>query len=215
MEEVLFIKGSVVLVTQSPVPSVTHEFLVNQKIISSGFQVQGTPFYTPPVSQIKYNNGFNITTEPNKIQFMIMTLKPVTTEKEKEDCLSLLEDVSLKYVELFNDIKCDSIGINFQFIRHDLEFKHFIQKTIKPDSSCLKFEDHKGEVRTINVFYNWKGKQFNISINKIQKINPPPPIDVALFNINVNYPNTYSDKLIILRELIENFKKSQQFIKEI
>ena len=212
MEELLLTNSSVVLVTASPVPSVTHEFLVNQNIIPQDFQVQGTPFYTPPVSQIKYNNGLNIITEPNKIQLS----KSVIKKEEKKDCVNELKEISLKYVELFNDIKCNSIGINFQFIRDDLKFSSLIDKTIKSDSSCLKFEDHKGEVSTINVSYNnWKGKQLNVVISKIQKINPSPPIDVVLFNININYPNTYGEKATIIGELTENFEKSQRFIKRI
>ena len=211
MEELLLTNSSVVLVTASPVPFVTHEFLVNQNIIPEDFQIQGTPFYTPPVSQIKYNNGLNIITEPNKIQLS----KSVIKEEEKKDCVNELKEISLKYVELFNDIKCNSIGINFQFIRDDLKFSSLIDKTIKSDSSCLKFEDHKGEVGRIDVSYNWKGKQLNVVINKIKKINPSPPIDVVLFNININYPNTYGEKATIIGELTENFEKSQQFIKGI
>ena len=214
MSEILFINSSVVLVTEKPVSSVTHDFLVNQKIIPTSFQVQGIPLYMPPVSQIKYNNGFNITIdEPNKIQFMISkpTLKG---EEEKEAVLNLLMDVSTKYVHFFSDIKCRSIGINFQFIREDLQFNSLIKKTIKPDSPCLKFEGHEGEVSTINVSYNnWKGKQLNVVISKIQRINPRPPKDVILFNINISYPSDYSP--VIIKELIENFEKSQQFIKEI
>ncbi len=211
MKELLLTNSSVVLIIESPVPSVTHEFLVNQKIIPSDFQIQGTPFYTPPISQIKYNNGFNITTEPSKIQ--LMTSKPAVTKEEKGNCLSELKDVSLKYVKLFNDINFKSIGINFQFIRNDLQFKHLIEQTIKPDNLCLKFEDNKGEVGTIKVSYNkWKGKQFNVEINKIKKIHPPPPTDVVLFNVNINYPNNYGEKVTIIEELIEDFEKSQKFI---
>ena len=213
MSKILFINSSVVLVTEKPVPSVTHDFLVNKKIIPADFQVQGIPLYIPPVSQIKYNNGFNITIEPNKIQFIIS--KPTLNgEEEKKAVLNLLMDVSTKYIHFFSDIKCKSIGINFQFIREDLQFNSLIKKTIKSDSPCLKFEGHKGEVNTINVSYNnWNGKQFNVVISKIQRINPPPPMDVILFNINISYPSNYSP--VIIKELIENFEKSQQFIKEI
>ena len=213
MPEILFINSSIVLVTENLMPSVTHDFLVNQKIIPKDFQVQGIPLYIPPVSQIKYNNGFNITIEPNKLQFMI-SKKPIPKEEEEKEALHLLMDVSKKYVNFFSDIKCKSIGINFQFIREDLQFNSLIEKTIKPDSPCLKFENHKGEVSTINVSYNnWKGKQFNVVMNKIQRIDPLPPTDVILFNINISYPSSYSP--VIVEELIENFEKSQQFIKEI
>ena len=213
MSEILLTNSSVVLMIQSSVPSVTHEFLVNKKIIPSDFQIQGAPFYTPPVSQIKYTNGFNITTEPSRVQ--IMTSKPVTEEREKKNNLNLLTDISLKYVEFFNDITCKSIGINFQFIRDNLNFEHLMKQTIKPNSSYLKFEDCKGEVGTVNVSYNWKGKQFNVSINKVQKIVPQPSTNVTFFNINVNYSDNYGEKFAIIKELIENFEKSQQFIKDI
>ena len=211
--KILLTNASVVLVIKDHPPSATHEFLVKHQIIPETFQVQGAPFYTPPISQIVYNNGFRITTEPNKI--LLQVLEPTAKIEEQETYLKLLEQVSLKYVEFFSDIKCQSLGINFQIIRDDLAFQSFIERTVKSDSPFLVFENNKGDVKNLNVSYNWRGKQLNMVINKVQKkeLNRPShPTNIVLFDINISYPNQYGDKSAIVKELKENFEKSQQFI---
>ena len=215
MEKVIFLtNASVVLVTKNHPPSATHDFLVKHKIIPEDFQVQGVPFYTHPFSQIRYNNGLCIATEPNRI--LLQTLKPAEKKEEQEDCLKLLEQASLKYVDFFSDIDCQSIGLNFQMMRDDLKFETFVERTVKLDSPFLVFENNsKGDVRTLNVSYTWRGKQLNMTINKVPKpeLNPlSHPTNVALFDINVSYPNQYGDKSAIVKELKENFEKTQQFI---
>ena len=217
MEEeiILLTNTSVVLATGGHPPSVTHDFLLKHKVIPEDFQIQGTPFYAPPISQIKYNNGFCIVTEPNRISLQF--LKATAKIEEQKVCLETLNQTSLNYVQFFSDIKCQSIGINFQMIRDDLAFQSFIEQTLKSDSPFLVFEDIKGDVKTLNSSYNWRGKQLNMIINKVQKqeINRPSQLtDVVLFNFNFSYPNNYySEGSVVIKELKENFEKSQQFIR--
>ena len=215
---ILLTNASVVLVTKDHPPSVTHDFLVKHQIIPETFQLQGVPFYTPPISQIKYSNGFCIVTEPNRISLQFLKLTVKITEQEV--CLEILNQTSLKYVNFFSDIKSQSIGINFQMIRDDLKFQSFIEQTVKSDSPFLVFkEDTKGDVRTLNVSYNWRGKQLNMVINKIQKQesgHPPKPTDIVLFDVNFSYPNNYySEESAVIKELKENFEKTQQFIRSL
>lgn len=215
-ETILLTNASVVLVTKDHPTSVTHDFLVKHKVIPEDFQIQGSSVYAPPISQIRYNNGFCIVTEPNRI--LLQILKPTAKIKEQEVCLEILNQTSLKYVQFFSDIKHQSIGINFQMVRDDLKFQSFIEQTVKQDSPFLIFENDKGDVRTFSASYNWRGKQLNMVINKVQKqelSRPSHPLDIVLFDINVNYSNQYGNESNIIKELKENFKKSKEFIKSL
>lgn len=217
MEKVILLtNASVVLVTKDHPPSATHDFLVQHKVIPEDFQIQGVPFSAPPISQVVYHNGLHIETEPNRILLQIS--KPTEKIEEQQDGLKMLKQTSLKYVQFFSDIECQSIGLNFQMIRDDLKFETFVEQTVKQDSPFLAFDSGKGDVKTFNVSYNWRGKQLNMVMNKIQKqeINrSSDPLDIVLFDINVNYPAQYGDKSAVIKELKENFEKTQQFIRNL
>ena len=47
--QLTLISSSVVLVTQDPVPSVNHDFLVNKKIIPEDFQKKNNSISTPVI----------------------------------------------------------------------------------------------------------------------------------------------------------------------
>ena len=214
--QLILINCSVVLVTQDHVASINHEFLVNQKIIPENFQKKGNSFNTPVVSQIYYSNGFNIIGEPNKTLFQFST--PNVNESDNLNNLNILKNISSKYVQLFN-INYKAIGINFDFIRDDLEYQSFIERLVKQDSTSLSFENNKGEVRSVDLSYNVRGKQFNVTARKAEKVkkNTQPQEAtknfVPFFKVNVHYPSGYTDNTVnIIGELEENYKKSKQFI---
>ena len=165
--QLILINCSVVLVTQDHVASVNHDFLVNQKVIPENFQKKGNSFNTPVVSQIYYSNGFNIIGEPNKTLFQFSA--PNVNESDNLNNLNILKGISSKYVQLFN-INYKAIGINFDFIRDDLEYHSFIEKLVKKDSASLSFENNKGEVCSIDLSYNVKGKQFNVTAKKVERV---------------------------------------------
>ena len=214
--QLILINCSVVLVTQDHVASINHEFLVNQKVIPENFQKKGNSFNTPVVSQIYYSNGFNIIGEPNKtlLQFSV----PSVDESDNLNNLNILKDISSKYVQLFNT-SYKAIGINFDFIRDDLEYHSFIEKLVKQDNASLSFENSKGEVRSIDLSYNVKGKQFNITARKVERVKKNAQLQEAVknfvpfFKVNVHYPSGYTDNTVnIIGELEENYKKSKQFV---
>ena len=214
--QLILINSSVVLVTQDHVASISHEFLVNKKVIPADFQKKGNSFNTPVVSQIHYNNGFNITGEPNKTSFQFSS--PNADESSNLNNLNVLKDIVSKYVGLFN-VKYNAVGINFDFIRDELQYQSFVEKIIKMDSTHLNFENNKGEVQSIDLSYNVKGKQFNIKISKVKKIknNAQSPEGMQsftpLFKVNVHYQSAYTENTVnIIGELEENYKKSKQFI---
>lgn len=212
----ILINSSIVLVTQDTVPSVNHDFLVNKKIIPENFQKKNNSISTPVISQIHYNNGFTIVAEPKRIliQFQI----PSTDESKNLNNLKLLKSIVSKYIKLFEYIKYQAIGINFDFIRENLQYSSFIKKIIKQDNH-LNFEDNKGEVRSIDLSYNLKGKQFNIKVIRVE--SRPQQADlqsafqkfVPLFKINIHYPGDYAEnKATIVEEIEESHNRSINFI---
>ena len=215
----ILISSSIVLVTQDPVPPVNHDFLVNKKIIPESFQKKDNYISTPIVSQIQYNNGFTIVAERNKtlIQFQV----PSVNDSQNLDNLKLLQNITFKYIKLFEYIKYQAVGMNFDFIRETLQYNSFVEKIIKQDNH-LSFENSKGEVCNIDLSYNLKGKQFNVKIAKVERkphdVNPQTtlPSFVPFFKINVHYPGNYAEnKVTIVEELEENYNKSKKFIGEL
>ena len=212
--QIILINCSVVLLTQDHVGFINHEFLVNQKIVPENFQKKGNSFNTPVVSQIHYSNGFSIIGELNKTLFQISN--PNVDELNN---LNIVKDISSKYLNLFNNVKYQAIGINFEFIRDDLDYQSFVGKIIKMDSTYLSFENSKGDIQNIDLSYNVQGKQFNITARKVEKVkNNAQPQEtkrtfVSYFKVNVHYPNNYTNNIVtIIEELEENYKKSKQFI---
>ena len=209
----ILINGSVVLITQDYMP-VNHDFLINQKIIPESFQKTNSSFSTPVASQIHYNNGFSITVEPQKT--MIQFQKPKTDETKNLENLDVLKDIASKYVNLFKSIKYQAVGINFDFIREDLKYDLFIEKIIKKDTPHLNFESNAGNIQRIDLSYNLKGKQFNVTVIKAEKKqqNTGQPDDaVPFFKFNAHYPENYTDnKAAVIEELKENYERSKKFI---
>ena len=212
----ILINSSIVLVTQDHVPPVNHDFLVNKKIIPENFQKKNNSISTPVVSQIYYNNGFTIVTEPKRT--LIQVQVPSVDESKNLKNLSLLRNISSEYIKSFEYINYQAIGINFDFIREGLKYSSFIEKIIKQDAQ-LSFENNKGEIRNLELSYNLKGKQFNVKAIKVegktQSANHQDTIYgfVPFFKINVNYPSNYTDnKTTIVKELEENYNQSKKFI---
>ena len=215
MKEIILTNTTITLITQNQPQSVNHEFLVQKDIIPKDFQVNDKEaFYTPFASKIKYTNGFGIVTEPNRMLFQVSNIPSM--EEKKENYLDLLENISSNYITFFKEmIKWEAIGINFQFIRDDLQFDTFIDQSIRPDSLWFNFKGKKADIQKIDTSYDLKGKQFNITIHKALKRNTQDNNEkfCTFFTINVHYDRKYDDNIVnITSELRENYKKSQEFI---
>ena len=207
---------SVVLVTQDHLASISHELLVNKQVIPNHFQKKDNSFNTPVVSQIHYSNGFSIIGEPNKT--LLQFLNPSTNESNNSNNLTLMKEVSSKYIRLF-DIRYQAIGINFDFVRDDLEYQSCIEQLVRTDSNHLSFESNKGETQSIDLSYRLKGKQFNVTIMKAERkatSGSVPKTKVAFvpfFKLNFHYPSDYTDNTVsIIEELEKNYKESKKFI---
>ncbi len=225
MKKIKLEKTSIVLLTQGYVSPVTHDFLITQKIIpsqDSGFQlIPNISFFAPPISQMIFQNGLSIINDPEKIIFQVS--KGSVTENEQEHCLSLLQDISSKYVESepFKSARYLAIGINLHFIRDDLIFNPFIEKSITSDSPCWFFESQgsKGKVNDIKFSYFYDNKQVNVTISKLPFVTHPQnksndQNSVSRFDVNVHYnqPNNHTNINKIIKEIREDYQKSKHFI---
>ena len=213
----ILINSSIVLMTQDHVPSVNHDFLVNKKVIPENFQKTNNFISTPVVSNIYYSNGFTIVAEPKRtlIRFQV----PSIDESKNLDNLKLLRNIASKYIKVFEYIKYQAIGINFDFIREKLQYNSFVEKIIKQDNDHLNFENNKGEVRSIDLSYNLEGKQFNVKVIRVEKETQNTNFQntihnfVPLFKINIHYLGDYAtNKVTIVEELEKNYNRSKKFI---
>ena len=219
--KLILINCSVALVTKDHVASISHEFLVNQKIIPNHFQKKASSFSTPVASQIDYSNGLSIIGEPNKTSLNLCN--PSTNESDQLKNLNIIKEVSSKYIRLF-DIRYQAIGINFDFIRDDIKYQSCIEKLVRTDSTHLSFESNEGEVRSIDLSYKLRGKQFNVTVKNAERkdTNISPSQNqatfVPFFKVNFHYPNpsdyTNNTVNIVDDEIEENYKKSKNFIKD-
>jgi len=217
--KLILINSSIVLVTRNHVSSVSHRFLVNQKIIPEDFQQKGNSFSSPVVSQIQYNNGFNVIIEPNKTLFQFANNN--TNDQENLKNLKTLKEISSKYIEVFKHIEYQTMGINFDFIRDDLKYNAIVEQIVKQDSPYLNFEKNTGKVHNIDLSYNLEGIQFNVSIRKVEKkistfsTQSSTQNFVPFFRINAHYPNEYANnKITIIEETEKNYKRSKNFIEK-
>ena len=215
MKEITLANSTITLVTQNQPQSVNHEFLVQKNIIPKDFLVNNKEtFYTPFASKIEYTNGFGIVTQPDKILFQVSNISNI--EEKKESYLDLLESISSGYLTFFKEmIKWNAAGINFQFIKDDLQFDTFVDQSIKPDSLWFNFKGKKGDIQKIDISYDLKGKQFNVTIHKALKRNTQNNNEefCTLFTINVHYDRKYDDNIVnVISELKENYKNSQEFL---
>ena len=217
--QLILINSSIALVTKDYVPPVNHEILTNQNIIPVDFRPKSNSFSSPVVSQIHYANGFNVIAERNRTLIQFLNTN-TTNEGNDLSNLKILKEISINYIKVFNYIKYKAIGINFNFIRDDLDYDSAIKQIVKQgDSSHLVFENNKSEVNNIDLSYKLEGIQLNVSIRKVEK-KPLMKIPqsstqgfVPLFRINAHYPDEYTDnKITIIEELQKNYGRSQKII---
>ena len=215
MEKIILANSGITLITKGQLQPITPDFLVQKDIVPKNFAIiKEKTIYAFPISHINYTNGFSIVTEPNRILF-----QNIPNSKEKDEALDLLEDISSKYITLFKKIlEWEFIGINFDFIKDDLHFETFVEKSINLNSPFFNFEGKKSDIQKIDTSYDLKRKKFNITINKILKrnINTNTEDFITLFKINVHYDREYDDNIVnIINELKENYEKSLNFISEV
>ena len=215
MEKVILVNSGITLITKDQLQPITHDFLVQKDIVSKDFEViKEKTIYAFPISQISYTNGFSMAIQPNRILFQVLNIP--NFEKERKRALDLLKDISSKYVTLFREIlECKVIGINFNFIKDDLHFETFVEKSINLNSPFFNFEGKKSDIQKIDTSYSLKSKKFNVTINKISKRNIETNTEdfITLFQINVQYDREYDNNIVnIINELKGNYEKSLKFI---
>lgn len=211
MKKLTLLDCSVVLVSKEHV-SVNYDFFVKNEIIPSDFQKRQDSFSSPMLSQLRYTNGFNIILEPSKT--VIQLSKQIKNKDELLKHLSQLKDISSKYVESFKS-NYQAIGINFDIVREDLSYDTFSNQVIKQEGKHLSFEDNKGKTNSIGFSYSAKGKQFNVSILRLEPApnNQTEAKALCMFKVNIHYPGNYAEnKITIINELESNYEKSKQFI---
>ena len=214
--QAILVNCSVVLLTKDYIPSVNHEFLANKKIVPEDFQKNPNSLSTPVVSQINYKNGFNIKVEPERTEFQFLNLG--VAEKNNLNKLLLLKEISSKYVSVFEYIKYQAVGINFVFIRDDLNYHSVIEQIVKKDNPHTSFENNKGTINSINLSYSVNGTTFNVTVNRAEKKLSRSPQNVninfvPLFQINIHYLGEYANnKASIISNIQDNYKQAKKFI---
>ena len=205
--------SSVVLVARKgcTIPPVNHDLLKSRQIIpkedDSFNQPNPNSFSIQPASQTHYNNGFSISTEPNRMTIQYLN-QPGRNEK---DCMSSLEKIATNCLGLFSHIDYSEIGINFMLIKENVDYKLCTDGLVKPDVDMMsEFGDEKGVISNLTLFYKIKGKHFNISISGAEETEGSKKIPAL--NVNVHYPDDYSDnKASIIKELPTNLELANKF----
>ena len=202
--------SSVVLVARKgcTIPPVNHDLLKSREILlkeDDGFnQPNPNSFSTPPASQTRYNNGFSISTELNRMTIQYSN-QPGRNEKK---CISSLEKIAANCLSLFSHIGYSEIGINFMLVREGYKIR--TDNLIRSDVDILTFDKEKGEISNITLSYKIKGKHFNASISGAQEVGGSKKATV--FNINIHYPDNYSDnKTSIIEESSKNLELANKF----
>lgn len=100
------VTASIVVLADSNNPRILNpDFLDRNKIVPGGWSPTNT-IVTPPFSTVQYAEGFSISIEETKLQFVADTLKLIGWKE-------ILPAIAIRYLEVLPHVVYKSVGLNF------------------------------------------------------------------------------------------------------
>jgi hypothetical protein len=184
-----FITQEVSIVIAAPQsPDMLREDLLKYSgIIPDSWQMSRQPMVSPQLSQIAFENGCSIASQPDRVMF----LEPIG-DKDPEKIV--IGDLARKYVETMKAADYQAVGINF---------RSYVPYPGAPDAAdeyvsnqLLAVGDwqHFGKEKVraaLNLLYTIDRGQLTLSVNSAT-MQPPDqdPLPILLFSGNFNYEIT-------------------------
>jgi len=153
-----------VILARNHNPSLLNpDFLRINKIVNADWAVTSPVFTTDIISQIVYKNGVTIIIQPDKISFEQLI------EGEYYENKVLLQDVVLRYLEVFPHINYDALEINpkghIEFQSQE-ELDNYISDYLLRPGDWKNFLN-KNPSLSATLIYSFEDSQINISIDPV------------------------------------------------
>ncbi len=172
---------SVVLVSQSNNPSILHpDFLRYNEIVSPGLPVQGDPITTPAFSQVTFEGGLSVRSDPNRVIFE-QAGDPLATKDV------LCPEIASRYLQKMPRVSYNAVGINPKGYRvSPAAAPEKISTVLLNKGASLSFKDMHPEIQ-LKTIYKYESRMIVLEIIEAKKqINDEPEIHGILFQANIH-----------------------------
>ncbi|MGL4498143.1 MAG: hypothetical protein ACRC78_14710 [Planktothrix sp.] len=141
----------------------THDFLRINKIVDADWVVTSPVFTTDIISHVVYKNGVTIIVQPDQISFK------QSIEGEYSHNKVFLQDLALRYLEVFPDINYSAIEINsighIEFQSQE-ELDNYISDYLLRPGDWKNFLNKKPSL-SATLIYSFEDYQINVSIEPV------------------------------------------------
>ncbi|VXD17107.1 hypothetical protein PL8927_550205 [Planktothrix serta PCC 8927] len=153
-----------VILARNHNPSLLNpDFLRINKIVNTDWAVTSPTFTTDIISQVVYKNGVTIIIQSDKISFEQLI------EGEYSENKVLLQDIALRYLEVFPHINYEALEINpkghIEFQSQE-ELDHYISDYLLRPGDWKNFLNKKPSL-SATFIYSFEDSQINISIDPV------------------------------------------------
>lgn len=207
---------AIVITAKNYDPSLLNPgFLKYSAIIPEEWKIAKKPIVSNRSSQIVFNNGVYIASQPNRLIF-------VEAINNKKNNVVEVPALVNRYVEILRNMEYKSVGINYRGYVTCTDAtvdsnRYLFDNLIQPGEwqNCSA-NSVKAEV---SFKFNYDDKQLNLNINEaILKLPESEPKPIVLFDSNFNYNLTSdsSDKTLpMLKKIIGNWHQDLDIYKDV
>ncbi|NJN13126.1 MAG: hypothetical protein HC836_43685 [Richelia sp. RM2_1_2] len=189
-------------------PNVVNlDFLKYSNIISSDWQLARPPVQTKNLTQLVFENGIAIVTQPNRIIF-------AEAIDKKDIQQAIIAQLAVKYIEKLPKIEYQAVGINpkgFVTFTESNGATKYVLKNLLASGEWREFG--KTPIKAaIQLAYTLEDYILNLTINEgLLKISAEKSLPAVLFSGNFNYNiigNNQEERLQKLHQIIHNWNKN-------
>jgi len=189
-------------------PNVVNlDFLKYSNIISSDWELARPPVQTKNLTQLVFQNGIAIVTQPNRIVF-------AEAIDQKDIQQAIVSQLAVKFIEKLPNIEYQAVGINpkgFVTFTESNGATNYVLKNLLASGEWREFG--KTPVKAaIQLAYTLEDYILNLTINEgLLKISEEKSLPAVLFSGNFNYNivgNNPQERLEYLHRIIQNWKQN-------
>ncbi|MBE9212782.1 hypothetical protein IQ247_08760 [Plectonema cf. radiosum LEGE 06105] len=187
--------------------AVNLDFLKYSNIISSDWELARPAVQTKSLTQLVFQNGIAIVTQPNRIVF-------AEAIDQKDIQQKIISQLAAKFIEKLPNIQYQAVGINpkgFVTFTESNGAANYVLKNLLASGEWREFG--KTPVKAaIQLAYTLEDYILNLTINEgLLKISAEKSLPAVLFSGNFNYNivgNHQQERLQDLHRILQNWNKN-------
>lgn len=174
---------SIVIAAQQSPAMLREDLLKYSGIIPNGWQLSRPPVASDQLSQLVFENGCSIASQPDRIMFL-----EIIGDKDPEKVM--IGDVARKYVETMKAAEYQAVGINFRsyvpFADDEGAADRYISSQLLANGDWQNFGKENVKA-ALNLLYEIDRGQLTLSINSATIQQAEAALPILLFSGNFNY----------------------------